>query len=295
MPDIEEVADELYGLPPEEFTAARTRFEKEAKAAGDREVAARIHAFAKPTVTAWLANQLVREHGDEVTSFLQLGAGLREATRNLAGDELRALSRQRNELVNALVEHARELARAAGRSVTEDVARALADTLHAALADEDAANLLVAGRLTDALHSSEFGTGFGAGFGGGSSGEASNVVPLRRPESAAGNRAAAPPRAADDERRVKAEQDLADAQRALADAIAARDEAQAASTAADNAAIAAHEFVEQLRQQLEEATAAAAAADRARREQAGAVQQAERFVRGAERRRDDAQARHDRS
>ena len=120
MPDIEEVADELYGLPPEEFTAARTQFEKEAKAAGDREVAARIHALAKPTVTAWLANQLVRGHRDEVESFLQLGAGLREATRNLAGDELRALSRQRNELVDALVEHAREVARAAGRSVTEE-------------------------------------------------------------------------------------------------------------------------------------------------------------------------------
>ena len=37
MADIEEIADELYGLPPEEFTAARTRHEKEAKAAGDRD------------------------------------------------------------------------------------------------------------------------------------------------------------------------------------------------------------------------------------------------------------------
>lgn len=52
MPDIDEVADELYGLPLEEFTAARTRYEKDAKAAGDRHAAAGIHSLAKPTVTA---------------------------------------------------------------------------------------------------------------------------------------------------------------------------------------------------------------------------------------------------
>jgi len=181
MPGFEEIADQLYGLPPEEFTAARTRFEKEAKTAGDRDAAARIHALAKPTVTAWLANQLTRDHRDELESLLQLGAGLRDATRDLAGDQLRALSRQRNELISALVQHGRQLARAAGRSVSEDATRALADTLHAALADEDAGTLLVAGRLVDALHSSEFGTGFGSDFGAGS-----NVVPLRRVEGVAG-------------------------------------------------------------------------------------------------------------
>ena len=101
MAGIEEIADELYGLPPEEFTAARTRYEKAAKAAGERDEAARIHSLAKPTVTAWLANQLAREHRDELEPLLELGAGLRDATRNLAGDQLRALSRQQHELVRA--------------------------------------------------------------------------------------------------------------------------------------------------------------------------------------------------
>ena len=74
MPDIDEVADELYGLPPEEFTAARTRHEKEAKAAGDRAAAAEIHGLAKPTVTGWLANQLVRSHRSSLEPVLELGA-----------------------------------------------------------------------------------------------------------------------------------------------------------------------------------------------------------------------------
>jgi len=90
MAGIEEIADELYGLPPEEFTAARTRYEKEAKAAGARDEAAHIHSLAKPTVTAWLANQLARTHRDELEPLLEVGAGLRDATRNLDGDQLRS-------------------------------------------------------------------------------------------------------------------------------------------------------------------------------------------------------------
>ncbi len=78
MAGFEEIADELYGLPPEEFTAARTRYEKEAKAAGARDEAARIHSLAKPTVTAWLANQLARSHHEELEPLLELGAGLRD-------------------------------------------------------------------------------------------------------------------------------------------------------------------------------------------------------------------------
>jgi hypothetical protein len=134
-PCLDEVADELYGLPPEEFTAARTRYEKQARQAGDRELAARLHSLAKPSVAAWLANQLVRERRDELLPLAQLGAGLREATEKLAGDELRQLSRQQHELLYALVQQARQLARASGRSVSEDTARRLEDTLQAAVAD----------------------------------------------------------------------------------------------------------------------------------------------------------------
>jgi len=50
--DLDTVADELYGLPPEEFTAARTAAEKEAKAAGEMELAAQIRTLAKPNQVA---------------------------------------------------------------------------------------------------------------------------------------------------------------------------------------------------------------------------------------------------
>lgn len=149
--DIDSVADELYALPPEDFTAARTAREKEAKAAGDKELVAAIHGLGKPNLVAWLANQLVRERADEVGPLLELGAALREATAALSGPDLRELSRQQHQVVYALVREAKGLARAAGRKVSPDTERGLEDLLHAALADEATAELLLAGRLTTSL------------------------------------------------------------------------------------------------------------------------------------------------
>lgn len=119
--DFDSVADELYSLPPEEFTAARNAREKEAKATGDKQLSTTIHNLRKPSTGAWLANQLVREHPDEVKSFLDLGAALREATAILSGDQLRELGKQRRQLVNALMQQVRELAKAAGHKVSQDI------------------------------------------------------------------------------------------------------------------------------------------------------------------------------
>ena len=137
--DIDSVANQLYALPPEEFTAARNVSEKEARAIGDKELADAIHQLRKPTMGAWLANQLMREHPGEVQSFVDLGASLREATAMLSGDQLRELGKQRRQLVYALMQQVRGLANAAGHKVSQDTARGLEDTLHAALSDQRAA------------------------------------------------------------------------------------------------------------------------------------------------------------
>ena len=57
--DIESVCDELYGLALDEFTPTRTDREKQAKSAGDNDLAAQIHQLAKPNLLAWPANQLL--------------------------------------------------------------------------------------------------------------------------------------------------------------------------------------------------------------------------------------------
>jgi hypothetical protein len=289
MPGIDEIADSLYGLPPEQFTAARTQYEKDAKTAGDREAAARIHAMAKPSVTAWLANQLAREHRDELQSLLELGAGLRDATRNLAGDQLRTLSRQQHQLVYALVQQARKIARAADRSVSDDAARGLEETLHAALADEHAASMLLAGRLTNALHSSGLDSGLTD-----TAGTATNVIPLHRKGARSSSENSAGRRQPREQERRRAEQDLVEAQRALADATDALNTARGLAADADQAAATAHERIDELRQQLEEATSAASDADRRREEHKRAVRRAERAVGDAERQSVAAHDRRDR-
>ena len=212
--DADEVADELYALPPEQFTAARNARAQEAKAAGDRETAARITALRKPTVLGWLVNLLVRELPDEIGGFLDLGDALREATATLSGPELRQLSGQRHRLVQALVRQARELARQRGSRITEDVARGLEETLAAALTDPAVADQLRAGRLTSGLTA----TGFPAHAPGVVRG--SPPVPpssaVRPPKRSAAEAPPAQPSAAERRRQqamVRLQRDLRDAER----------------------------------------------------------------------------------
>jgi hypothetical protein len=149
--DIDAEADELYGLTPEQFTPARNARAKEAKSGGDKELAAQIGALRKPSVVAWLANSLSRQRPDEIGAMLDLGEALREASATLSGPELRELSRQRHQLVYAMVQQARALAAETGRRVTDDVARGLEETLTAALTSAGAGELLRRARLTEGL------------------------------------------------------------------------------------------------------------------------------------------------
>jgi hypothetical protein len=305
---FEEVADELYGLAPPEFTAARTQHEKVARRAKDRELADSIHALRKPSVTAWLANQLVREHRDELQPLLELGAGLRAATQQLAGDQLRELSRQQHALVYALVQRAREVARPAGQPVSPDTATGLEETLRAALADEGAAELLLRGRLTEALHYS--------GFGEPTSAETRPdlrivAAPAQRPTRRSGQKSGGDGKSAGDQKSAEdekaradrearaaelahADQDLATSKRVFAEAAQARDDARAQLTAADDAVQEATDEVSLLRERLEQASAAAAQAGRVHRERAKTLERAERAARDADQRRGKAEAHRDR-
>jgi len=146
--DLDEVADELYEVPPEEFVALRKARQDDARADGDRALAADIAALAKPSVAAWVCNVLVRTHREQIEGLVELGGLLREAQQNLAGEQLRALNTQRSQLVGALSRQAASLARERGRPVGSAVSGQVEDTLRAALADPEAAEALLTGRLT---------------------------------------------------------------------------------------------------------------------------------------------------
>ncbi|MEV6112892.1 hypothetical protein AB0L59_10270 [Streptomyces sp. NPDC052109] len=151
--DLDAVADELYGLRPEEFVAARDRRALEARKAGDQALAKEIGALRRPSLAAWAGNLLVRRRREEVEPLLGLGEELRRAHRELDGPQLRKLARRQSEVIGALGRQARRLAAEAGHPVGEGVQREVEETLRAVLADPEAARAWAAGRLVKPLGS----------------------------------------------------------------------------------------------------------------------------------------------
>ncbi len=155
---LDEVADELYAVPPDEFVALRKQRQDDARAAGDRTLAREIGALPKPTAAAWVCNLLVREQRAQIEGLVELGDLLRQAQESLAGDQLRALDRQRSQLLTVLTRQATALAREHRARVGSTVETQVADTLRAAMADPEAGEALLSGRLTGAMSYSGLGT-----------------------------------------------------------------------------------------------------------------------------------------
>lgn len=155
--DLESVADELYGLAPEDFGPRRTQLAAQARAAGERGLAGEIAKLKKPVRAAALVNELVRARPAEIKELRELARQLRDAHRHLRGPQLRGLSEQRQRMLNRLAGLARDAADAAGRPAGEQVLEQLRATLEAAIADEAAEVAALSGRLTSVL----FYTGFG--------------------------------------------------------------------------------------------------------------------------------------
>ncbi|WP_243770206.1 hypothetical protein [Amycolatopsis acidicola] len=147
--EFEAVSDELFGAKREEFTALRDERAKQARP--DRELADRIAGLRKPTVAAWLVNQVSRACPEEIDELAELGEALRRAHQNLSGDELRSLSRRRHEAIDQLNKRAHWLARKAAYSFSDAAERQIADTFEAAVSDPQALEAVRAARLSTAL------------------------------------------------------------------------------------------------------------------------------------------------
>ncbi len=144
------VADELYAGPADAFTDARNLAAREC---GDKRLAGQIRKLKRPSVAAWAVNLLVRRETDQIESVLELASSLRAAAQALDGDELRALTRQRRQLTNALATSARSLARETGVRLTGPVVDQVEGILTAAMLDPVAAQVVRTGRLVTAFTS----------------------------------------------------------------------------------------------------------------------------------------------
>jgi hypothetical protein len=150
MNELLSVADELYGLTPGDFTPARDAKARELKGS---DLAATVRKLKKPSVAAWVVNQLVRHETEQVDQVLAMGEALRSAQAGLKGEELRALTRQRRQLTAAVTTRARSVAAELGVKVTQAVADQVEATLTAAMVDEECARAVRSGLLVAALAS----------------------------------------------------------------------------------------------------------------------------------------------
>jgi DNA repair exonuclease SbcCD ATPase subunit len=282
--DLETVADELYGLRPDDFTSARDARAAEARAAGDRTLAGKIGKLRRPSLSAWASNLLVREQPEETESLLRLGEGLRQAHRDLDGSQLRDLSRQQHVVINELSRQARRLADQAGHPISDSAQHEVETILHAVLADTGAAEEWATGRLVKAFDGV-------AGFPAASEGARPRPAkPTPRPAKATPRRESRRDAArakADQEHRRRLEKARQEAEAAERDLKAREDEAAQADRQADDAQSQADtlqqrvsELTEELRRLEKEQQQAETAVRKARDE----ARSADRGVREARRR-----------
>jgi hypothetical protein len=269
--------ESLFELPPEEFTAARDELAKRMAGEGRAAEARAIKAIRRPTVAAWAVNQLARGQPRAVEELLEAGATLRRAQRKvLSGvrtSDFREASEKRRGLVTRLVRLAEDILRESGRA-SAGVGEAVRSTLEAASLDDDAGEMVRAGRLSKELPPpASFGAVEGLG-----------LVPTTPEEPAAPAKPRAkrgPEKEKDEARALKAQQDAAakeakasgeKAAQARRAAIRSRGEADRAESRAERlreeaerARVAARDLGKKAQQAETEATRAQEAADRAAR------------------------------
>ena len=257
MRSVRDIGDELYVLPPADFTAARDSFVADARRSGDRESAGALAALKRPSVSAWLVNLLALRDPEVVEDLITLGGNIRDAQGVVPPQQLRDLSARRRSALDAAVARAAALARQAGAA--EPSRQHLAEvesTLSAAMADESVADLVRDARLIKPVSYSGFGLEGLGGFG-----------PVPRAGTAARSSAPAPTRTRDGDgdgdgdgnaKEARAEQEAragaerrAAAQAKLADAEQRHDDAAAAEREANDLTDRLTSEINELRERLE--------------------------------------------
>jgi hypothetical protein len=274
--DFDARVDELYGLPPGDFTSARNMLARALRAEGDRDAAAGVGKLRRPTIAAWAVNQTVRRHRDRIGALLEAGQDVRRAQRRaMSGvrqSGLREATRARRKLIDELTDLAAQILTDQG-SNAETHRGDIAATFDAASGDDEAAATVGAGRLAAPLPVT-------SGFGGL---DGLAVLPAPQPdtepEAPAEDDAEAAERERAARRRREAIRAVEEARRGVAHAEAearrATETAVSRAAAADEAARAAREAEETWRRRQREADELQAQVALAREDAAAAEQTVE--------------------
>jgi hypothetical protein len=155
MGSLEDIARELYAVPPGDFTAARTARAAEVKLR-DPALARSIGTLKRASVPAWVVGQLVRHRADDIEQALALAVQMRDAQDELDAAAMSELTTARRRLTAALARQGASIAKEKGVPVSPAALDEVSQTLQAAMTDEAAAAALLSGRLVRALQTVGF-------------------------------------------------------------------------------------------------------------------------------------------
>ena len=144
MSETVQRADDLYGLAPSEFVAARDALVRRLRAEGDRAQATAVQQLRRPTATAAALNLAARAHPDLVEQVLDATQRLRKAIEGGDRDQVRAAMADERAATRRLLEVAEAHL---GKGTTGAPPR-LSATLRAATLDDALADELRRGVLT---------------------------------------------------------------------------------------------------------------------------------------------------
>src|SRR6266705_402343 len=121
VPELDSELDRLYGLPLEEFTAARNELAARLRKAGQTEASERVRSLRKPSVAVWAVNRLARRHPGDLETLVNAGQRLRDAQgaalRGQGSDDVRAAAAAERDALRALLRLAERLLADDGRAV----------------------------------------------------------------------------------------------------------------------------------------------------------------------------------
>ena len=292
--------DDLFKLPPAEFTAARNALAAKLKKAGDATAADFVKALGKPSVSAWVANQLYWRHRKAFDRLLAAGDRFRSAqAAQLAGKsaDLRASLDARRDALAELTRHAAEILHDTGHPASPDTMRRIMTTLEALATYGEQPDAPQPGRLTADVDPPGFEALAALVPRGAHAARSSpegkhappRVIPFNQPKPEPKRKAGdakEEARRREAERRAReaeARKELREAERTLADARRAAERARAAMKDAAARAKAAEKAKAALESRFEKLTAAAETARQEARRVASEAEQAAQAVDDAER------------
>lgn len=167
--------DSLFELPLDEFTKARDERARRLKAAGDTKAAAEVRRARKPTLPAWVANQVVRKAPVEWERLRRAIRELREKHgKRSSVEDLRDATRAQREALKACERQAAHLLAHHGHPASPAL---LQTVVHTLLALAHGAPGAIPGRLDRPLEPPGFEVLTGVALSGASSGEKSAERP----------------------------------------------------------------------------------------------------------------------